>query len=449
MRVDRLQCGHGDWPWRTQSALIRHGDRTAGFNAATAIGRGEPATDLSAIAGRMRLQCGHGDVAVENCPSIAVTAATLSASMRPRRFAVENRADCTPAAAPRASMRPRRFAVENRAALRQRQPHRRFNAATAMSRGERMATARVDDGHASMRPRRFAVENREPLGMTGRTIVASMRPRRLRRGERDMACACSTADALQCGHGDSPWRTMLTRTSGPATAWLQCGHGDSPWRTPLTLSCTVVWCFNAATAICRGERLTRAALRRAGGSFNAATANSPWRTAPARSRDARRSGASMRPRRISRGERATRDAGAATTTASMRPRRFAVENQRAAWHAATASMRPRRFAVENRACRGDHRHRTRRFNAATANSPWRTRLADSRRPRAWSRASMRPRRLAVENRRAAGARQRAVRLQCGHGDSPWRTWPNVLALGHMSRGFNAATAIRPWRTCRT
>src|SRR5947209_4005667 len=137
--------------------------------------------------------------------------------------------------------------------------------------------------------------------------------------------------------------------------------------------------FNAATANSPWRTSARRAPRGyTGRRFNAATANSPWRTgAPA---------GPLRPRKelqCGHGE-------------------FAVENRRAG--TAGATRRPAlqcghgEFAVENQAVVVDVQVELVGFNAATANSPWRT-------------------------RRCAGSPPRAI---CGFNaataNSPWRTW---------------------------
>src|SRR4051794_27557098 len=85
-------------------------------------------------------------------------------------------------------------------------------------------------------------------------------------------------------------------------------------------------------------------------------------------------------------------------------------------------MRPRRIR------RGEHglpeRQRRQRpgFNAATANSPWRTRSIVDR----------------IEEAIAA--------LQCGHGEFAVENFRPARVVGAGDVRFNAATANSPWRT---
>ena len=359
--ADELQCGHGD------SAVENARRRLASCNV-------------------RRLQCGHGDSAVENALHRPCTLGTVHG----------------------------------------------FNAATAIQ------------------PWRTATAATGP----GRRVRASMRPRRFGRGERRSLYRMRSADGrLQCGHGDEPWRTRGIASGSLRADALQCGHGDAVENTDarchdvhdaMRLQCghgdsavensmrrlravtepavvasmrprrfavenrtmarafRPVTCrrFNAATAIRRGERRADSERLCVAEGFNAATAIQPWRTLSTPRQPHAVHGASMRPRRfavenacdaspsalamhgfnaataIRRGEpvdleRARRRHGAA----SMRPRRFAVENAKPSELPAApcrrASMRPRRLAVENAALQS----------------------AGSRMPI----ASMRPRRFAVEN----------------------------------------------------
>src|SRR5438477_354686 len=105
----------------------------------------------------------------------------------------------------------------------------------------------------------------------------------------------------------------------------------------------------------------------------------------------------MRPRRIRRGEQALRRKSYDTVSAaSMRPRRIRRGEQGQHERPAVgdeASMRPRRIRRgEPRTPIGGRSTGTPGFNAATANSPWRTPAADVRKFLA------------------------AYALQCGHGE---------------------------------
>ncbi len=105
-------------------------------------------------------------------------------------------------------------------------------------------------------------------------------------------------------------------------------------------------------------------------------------------------------------------------------------------------------AVENGRSRRRRRPRCWRFNAATARRPWRT-FVDPSRLALGVRASMRPRHEGRgEPAVVSTSAINAAALQCGHGtkavenSSIWQTY------GVHDRGFNAATARRPWRTWR-
>src|SRR5437762_1861777 len=118
-----------------------------------------------------------------------------------------------------------------------------------------MLAKETADYYASMRPRRV---RRGELGKRtekeGLADRASMRPRRVRRGE--------------------PGRPVGRRWRG---SWLQCGHGE--------------FAVENLSAFRVQKRLAR---RR----FNAATASSPWRTRGHASLTRRGHAASMRPRRV-------------------------------------------------------------------------------------------------------------------------------------------------------
>ena len=155
-------------------------------------------------------------------------------------------------------------------------------------------------------------------------MTASMRPRRIRRGEPAQRRRQSiTVDTLQCGHGEFAVENEA----------------------------------NADAAM-------------AASSFNAATANSPWRTSRAGAELHRDTDASMRPRRIRRGERGQR--------CECRP-------LPAGFNAATANRRGEQRRVD---CSSESYER---FNAATA---------------------------IRRGERRAGRRldSRLTALQCGHGE---------------------------------
>src|SRR5207248_2562437 len=54
------------------------------------------------------------------------------------------------------------------------------------------------------------------------------------RGEPDrVGMSVAEAVALQFGHGGEPWRTWLPASGGSTRRRLQFGHGGEPWRTIL------------------------------------------------------------------------------------------------------------------------------------------------------------------------------------------------------------------------
>ena len=152
-------------PWRTNAIAEAYQEATRCFNAATAnVAVENPTWQARWRRCRDVLQCGHGELPWRTVSSGVLDLLRDAASMRPRRWAVENATSTI--SSPRAfeaSMRPRRWAVENivrrpwpiaggvwlqcghgdgpwrtgpRERSKQSRPSR-FNAATAMSRGER------------------------------------------------------------------------------------------------------------------------------------------------------------------------------------------------------------------------------------------------------------------------------------------------------------------------
>ncbi len=128
------------------------------------IRRGELALERASLHGGRALQCGHGEFAVENLPARTNTVRGTPASMRPRR-------------------------------IRRGEPVRRgsagrgwtgFNAATAnspwrtqpLASRRRVGRWRLQCGHGE-----FAVENQGKGCINSWSLLASMRPRRIRRGE--------------------------------------------------------------------------------------------------------------------------------------------------------------------------------------------------------------------------------------------------------------------------
>ena len=87
------------------------------------------------------------------------------------------------------------------------------------------------------------------------------------------------------------------------------------------------------------------------------------------------------------------------------------------------------------------------FNAATAMRPWRTRRSSVPLRQA-DRLQCGHGHEAVENGKDISARPCALhQLQCGHGHEAVENGPYLVADRVTLDGFNAATAMRPWRTC--
>src|SRR5262249_45786168 len=89
------------------------------------------------------------------------------------------------------------------------------------------------------------------------------------------------------------------------------------------------------------------------------------------------------------------------------------------------------------------------FNAATAVSPWRTRhVANARRPgdRFNAGTGGLPGGTAGASRGGTGVQWL---IWGAAGVPPWRTWDRLKRRGWAGTGFNAATAVSPWRTGRS
>ncbi len=283
--------------------------------------------------------------------------------------------------------------------------------------------------------------------------------------------------SLQCGHGPKAVENKITRSYSLKVSRLQCGHGPKAVENGPTspTGSSAGSSFNAATArrpwrthLHTGTRGPQNSLQcghgpkaventspsspsgGSGSGFNAATARRPWRT-PA-----------LGQFRL----------GPVGLQCGHGPK--AVENLRAEGvgpeQDGEASMRPRPEGRGERSGAAPARATSGCFNAATARRPWRTTsfiascdqcLKASMRPRPEGRgertwrdrfiihyhASMRPRPEGRGEPPMSLPRSRgSTRLQCGHGPKAVenrRTRPRGTSPG---RGFNAATARRPWRT---
>ena len=345
-------------PWRTPGGAFGSATSDTRFNAATTR---RPWRTLVAVvdlrpAGRASMRPrpeGRGEPDAGRRPDVACrsfNAATTRrpwrtrqrqagqgvgavASMRPRP---EGRGE--PAAAgtgrPPASMRPR---PEGRGELARSSRYagrpRSFNAATTrmpwrtnrVQRSGFVCTAELQCGHdpnavenasvssmkrrpsgASMRPRpecrgehwsgvhgpgvcvgfnaataRMPWRTSGRIGMHSRWLEASMRPRPECRGELSPGAGCRAVRTLQCGHGPNAVENSARRPPPPPRGALQCGHGpNSPWRT----SCPLAGRHASARASMRPRRIRRGECG-GGGAPSASSAsmrprpNSPWRTA--------------------------------------------------------------------------------------------------------------------------------------------------------------------------
>ena len=354
----RLQCGHGLRAVENMKGEETSLPGSSRFNAATAFVPWRTVGGIVTAGGEKGLQCGHGLRAVEN----------RTRWSRPRRTG-------------------------------------RFNAATAFVPWRTKTVTRDLNGRRS--------------SFNAATAFVPWRTQRCWRNIVLRRACFNAATAFV------PWRTQTMLATSPSFgACFNAATAFVPWRTPVMLAglsygasmrprpCAVEnqRCqravasgrqgFNAATALCRGERHRHDASELWSG-FNAATAFVPWRTRrPPTS--AGRTGASMRPRPSCRGERQAamnRYAGWTTLQCGhgLVPWRTGPMDCIAAARSASASMRPR------------------------PSMPWRT---------------MEP----------ASAGRRCVELQCGHGLRCRGERRDGRASTRRLTGFNAATAFVPWRT---
>ena len=232
-----------------------------------------------------------------------------------------------------------------------------------------------------------------------------MRPRRIRRGERMLDGADRrSVTALQCGHGefavenadDASARCRRHQCFNAATA-------NSPWRTGMPRAamptCT---CFNAATAMSPWRTPARGRARRCRRRLQCGHGDSPWRT-------------------YDRPVVASDAAAQLQCGHGDSPWRTPARACRHGARLGSASMRPRRFAVENELIGADCMLTTQALQCGHGDSPWRTSTAQSAtrpRPGSFNAATAIRRGEPTVDR---GRRRAPTRLQCGHGDSPWRT----------------------------
>ncbi len=234
---------------------------------------------------------------------------------------------------------------------------------------------------------------------------------------------------LQCGHGPRAVEDLAEsdgeRVAGRASMRPRPeGRGEPRLRHPLRRRRLASMRPRPEG---RGEP-TEGAWSTASGTwgFNAATARRPWRTIH------RAFKTRMCPHALQcgRGPKAVEN----------------VVPRRGHHHPVEASMRPRPEG------RGEHRGQDqqrpgeRRFNAATARRPWRTRRVGAG-VAGLEDASMRPRPEGRGERRKPGYDFfRSPRLQCGHGPKAVENSYPGFRPGPKAGRFNAATARRPWRT---
>src|SRR6266540_224251 len=132
-----------------------------------------------------------------------------------------------------------------------------------------------------------------------------MRPRRIRRGEHRVAPRSTlTKWMLQCGHGEfavenNPAQLVLAQLVVASMRPRRIRRGERLLDRQTAL---YRLCFNAATANSPWRTGQPGGQFDAWDSFNAATANSPWRTRVGYTSPSGTTKASMRPRRIRRGE---------------------------------------------------------------------------------------------------------------------------------------------------
>ncbi len=313
-----------------------------------------------------------------------------------------------------------------------RRPRRGFNGATANSPWR---TSRRRSGGGSRRRSFNGATANSPwrtrrAGGPRRRRLASMGPRRIRRGEHGSVEAGWSGRA--CFNGataNSPWRTPLpTRPPRTAPRRLQWGHGEFAVENVVSVMPSPV---------------AMAALQWGHGEF--AVEN---RTGSAGGRGI--SGASMGPRRIRRGERLRQ------ALHGSRVRRFNGATANSPWRTCDAQGGPKvvawlqwghgEFAVENPTGKLQGGPARDGFNGATANSPWRTARGGGR-PAAAADASMGPRRIRRGERiygRCPG--EALMALQWGHGEFAVENSAGTRTRRASWPSFNGATANSPWRT---
>ena len=267
-----------------------------------------------------------------------------------------------------------------------------------------------------------------------------------------------------------PWRTLLTLQHVLILFLLQFGHSQKAVENDLASRGAAARCrFNSATA--KRPWRTPALLRRSGlcgvdmlqfGHSQKAVENRCHRaagTVPGADQ------ASIRPQPKGRGEQ---DLGAEVTGSGPRLQfghsQKAVENATVPWifrPTRPASIRPQPKGRGEPRSSPPQEPGPRRFNSATAKRPWRT--GDQRRLLVELQFGHSQKAVdalvlqfghsqkAVENQRPQ-PKGRGRSLQFGHS---WRT-PSAGQFGHSQkavenrctcrRGFNSATAKRPWRT---
>ena len=370
----------------------------------------------------------------------------------------------------------------------------------------RMARSALQCGHGR-RPWRTAAVARAAEGYA---VNASMRPRPKAVENHLERWRIIQRLSLQCGHGPKAVENCIAPMPARASERLQWGHGRRPWRTARlsTPYSSASAGFNAATA--RRPWRTQPLPQREPcplHGFNGATARRPWRTCCSRrSRNAwhvalqwghgpktvenprslrhgmRRScKASMRPRPEDRGEPRLpiRTTPPVQDSASMRPRpedRGELLEPRRVQVARSSRLQcghgPK--TVENHASVASDmltvlasmgprpEGRGEPMPVQTAPSPSRSRLQWGHGPKAVENSNMRRLthgngRLASMGPRPEGRGERRLDNVRTRDSSRASMGPRPEGRGERrrrrqstaaDRGFNGATARRPWRTCR-
>ncbi len=410
--------------------------RPSGFNGATPMSAWKTGLTGSYLFRAVRLQWGHADVGVEDRAGASDAGLGDAASMGPRR--------CRRG-------RPREMSWEGSGPSKLQWGHADVGVEDwSRRRQRRQPCGRLQWGHADV-----GVEDESLAERAARRAVASMGPRRCRRGRRAAALFSRDARAdasmgpRRCRRGRRPTPTSPTRR-------LSSFNGATPMSAWKTERCTRLGRSGELASMgprrCRrGRRAHRAGLHppRIDASMG-----------PRRCRRGRRRRpdfaaglvlASMGPRRCRRGRRQLPADGAGRQPASMGPRRCRRGRhlaRREPDRGQVASMGPRRCRRGRRPCATSMPTPRCGFNGATPMSAWKTYLAGSPLEELAA-ASMGPRRCR-RGRRCASPRalNSPHALQWGHADVGVEDPGPGNRDGRSSRRFNGATPMSAWKTRR-